>query len=101
MANVNWITVYTTSAFHCPWCQRAIELLKVYGVDFYIKDIHTNETYRREFIERGHKTVPQVYIEDSLIGGYDKTKVYVRNRYFDKYDEEKRAEILVELDKLD
>ena len=101
MPNVNWITIYTTSAFVCPWCIKAKELLKVYGIDYYEKDINTSEQYKREFIERGHKTVPQVYIEDSLIGGYDKTKVYVRNKYFDKYDEKKRAEILTELDKID
>lgn len=97
----NWITIYTTSAFECPWCVRVKELLKVYGFDYYEKDINTSPQYKKEFIAAGHKTVPQVYLEGDLIGGYDKTKEYVRHRYFDKYDEKKRAEILVELENID
>lgn len=97
----NWITIYTTSAFVCPWCERAKELLKIYGFDFYEKDINTSEQYKREFREAGHKTVPQVYIEDRHVGGYEATKKYARNRYFDKYDETKRAKILVELENVE
>lgn len=101
MPNVNWITIYTTSAFVCPWCIKAKELLKVYGIDYYEKDINTSEQYKKEFVAAGHRTVPQVYIEGTLIGGYDATKKFARNRYFEKYDEEKRAKILVELEKID
>lgn len=98
---VNWIVVYTTSAFECPWCIRLKELLKVYGFDYYEKDIHENEEWKKEFIAAGHRTVPQLYLEANLIGGYDKSKEYIRKRFLDKYDEKKRAEILEELEKIE
>lgn len=96
---VNWITVYTTSAFECKYCIRLKELLKIYGYDFYEKDISKEERYREEFLERGFRAVPQVYIEDALIGGYDMTKKYFRNHFFN--DHPNRAKILKELEELE
>lgn len=81
----NWIVIYTTSKFECPYCVKMKELLNVYGYDFYEKDIHENETYKREFLERGHKTVPQVYIEGTLIGGYDKASKYFRSEFYEDH----------------
>lgn len=99
MNNKNWISIYTTSQFRCVWCERAKELLNIYGFDFYEKDINTDENYRNDFILRGHKTVPQVYIEGELIGGYEVTKKYLREKFFEKHPN--KAEILEELEKLE
>lgn len=76
---ITWYVIYTTSAFECPWCVKAKELLQVYGIDYFEKDIHTNETYKREFLEQGFRKVPQVFREDVLIGGHDSLQEYLRN----------------------
>jgi glutaredoxin len=79
---INWITVYTTSAFECPYCVKVKELLSIYGFDFYEKDIHTNSEYKTEFLEAGHTKVPQVYINDILIGGYTDSEKHFRREFF-------------------
>lgn len=74
----SWYTIYTTSAFECPYCQVALELLRVYNTDFVVKDINIDAGAREEFLAAGHKTVPQIYREDTLIGGSDKLKEHLR-----------------------
>lgn len=94
------IVIYTTSAFHCPWCVRAKELLNIYGYDFYEKDINVEPRYKEEFKEQGFKTVPQVFIGNKHIGGYETTKHYIRNKYLKDFREEKRLKILEELENI-
>lgn len=96
--NKKWFVIYTTSAFECPYCIRAKELLKVYGFDFYEKDIYKHEEYKKEFLERGFKKVPQVYFEDTLIGGYDNTKDWVRRTFFESFGDDKKKKIMEELE---
>jgi len=93
----NWMVLYTTSAFNCPWCVKAKELLNVYGIDFYEKDIHLSETYKQEFLEAGHKTVPQLYYEGTLIGGYEATQKYLRLQHSAKARREEEAERLTKI----
>lgn len=73
-----WYTIFTTSAFECPYCVSAIELLRAYGVDFITRDINIDAGAREEFLAAGHTKVPQVYREDVLIGGSDKLKEHLR-----------------------
>jgi len=82
---IDWVTIYTTSAFECPYCIKAKELLSIYGFDFYEKDINTNKTYKNEFFEKGHTKVPQIYLNDLLVGGYTDTEAYFRKRYFQNH----------------
>jgi glutaredoxin len=93
----DWLIVYTTSAFECPWCIKLKELLNVYGFDFYEKDINENEEAKKEFIAAGHRTVPQLYHEGVLIGGYEVSKLYLRRRFFDDLPHEQKALVLSEL----
>lgn len=88
---INWVSIYTTSAFHCKYCIEAKELLNIYGIDFYEKDIHLDETYRKEFIDGGHTKVPQIYIEETLIGGCDSLKEYLRRNHSTKAKKEAEA----------
>ena len=75
---ITYYTIYTTSAFECPYCKIALDLLRVYGVDFIVKDINIDAGAREEFLAAGHTKVPQVYREDTLIGGSDKLKEHLR-----------------------
>lgn len=96
----NWFTIYTTSAFECPYCIKAKDLLQVYGFDYHEKDINQHEEYKKEFLERGFKQVPQLYFEKTLVGGYNNSKDFLRKKFFENYSPEKKKEILEQLEKL-
>lgn len=98
--NKKWFVIYTTSQFECPFCIKAKELLNVYGFDYYEKDIHKNANYKKEFQDNGFRKVPQVYFEDTLIGGYDNTKDWVRNRFFENFDDVTKNKIKEELENI-
>lgn len=68
MAN---ITMYCTAV--CPYCVRAEMLLKQRGVTQIDKiRIDTDPEQRAQMMERtGRRTVPQIYIGDLHVGGYD------------------------------
>lgn len=65
------VTMYTTAV--CPFCVRAEMLLKQRGVrDIEKIRIDTDPEQRVAMMERtGRRTVPQIYIGDTHVGGYD------------------------------
>ena len=64
------IEIYTTS--YCGYCDKAKNLLKSKNIDFTEIELKTQED-RINLVEKanGRKTVPQIFINDKLIGGYD------------------------------
>lgn len=68
MANV---IMYCTAV--CPYCVRAEMLLKQRGVTEINKiRIDQDPSQRAVMMERtGRRTVPQIYIGDTHVGGYD------------------------------
>ena len=64
------IEVYTTD--YCPYCVRAKDLLKRKDIPFEEKMMTTQEE-RIALMERaqGRRTVPQIFINDQGIGGFD------------------------------
>jgi glutaredoxin 3 len=65
------VKMYTTQV--CPYCQRAKMLLKQRGVD-HIDEIRVdlNPAERRTMMEiTGRRTVPQIFIGDTHVGGCD------------------------------
>lgn len=65
------VTMYSTGV--CPYCVRAEMLLKQRGVTEIEKiriDLHPEQ--RDIMMQRtGRRTVPQIYIGDTHVGGYD------------------------------
>lgn len=61
------------SAETCPWCQRAERLLRARGVDAIEKiRVDLEPARRQEMMARtGRRTVPQIYIGDTHVGGFD------------------------------
>ncbi|MEI5996325.1 glutaredoxin 3 [Paraburkholderia bengalensis] len=57
----------------CPYCDRAEALLRSRGVDQIEKImVDTNTQGRDEMMSRtGRRTVPQIYIGDTHVGGFD------------------------------
>ena len=65
------VTMYTTLV--CPYCVRAKQLLKARGVDS-IEEIRIDldPAQRDAMMSRtGRRTVPQIYIGDTHVGGCD------------------------------
>ena len=65
------IEIYTQH--WCPYCTRAIGLLKKKGVDFEEIDAPGGSPARRRAMERagGRSTVPQIFIGGAHVGGCD------------------------------
>lgn len=63
--------MYTTAV--CPYCQMAEQLLRSKGVaDIDKIRVDTDQSQRIEMMEKtGRRTVPQIYIGDKHVGGYD------------------------------
>lgn len=67
---VSAITIYTRA--WCPYCVKAKALLHSKGLEWRELDIGTDKALEQEMIERsGRHTVPEVFVDDELIGGYD------------------------------
>lgn len=65
------VSMYSTGA--CPYCQMAERLLLARGVAAIEKiRVDLEPAKRKDMLERtGRRTVPQIYIGDTHIGGYD------------------------------
>ena len=68
--NAPAVVIYTTG--WCPYCQRARKLLEKKGVSFTEIDVESAPEKRAEMQARsGRRTVPQIFIGDSHVGGCD------------------------------
>ncbi len=67
----NHVRMYSTAV--CPYCQRAEALLRARGVTEIEKiRIDLDASKRDEMIARtGRRTVPQIYIGERHVGGFD------------------------------
>ncbi|MBS1169926.1 MAG: grxC [Burkholderiaceae bacterium] len=65
------VLMYSTAV--CPYCVRAEQLLKSKGVAQIEKiRIDRDEHLRAEMMQKtGRRTVPQIYIGDTHVGGFD------------------------------
>ena len=64
------VQIYTTN--WCPYCTAAKSLLDEKGVPYDEIDV-TEPDLRAEMMQRTHgrRTVPQIFIGDTHVGGYD------------------------------
>lgn len=65
------VEVYTTN--YCPYCVRAKDLLNRKGKEFSEIDVTDDMGLREKLVEKagGRRTVPQIFINDEHIGGFD------------------------------
>jgi glutaredoxin 3 len=65
------IEIYTQ--LFCPYCARALKLLRSKNVDFEEIDAPSGSVARRTAMERsgGKTSVPQIFIDGAAIGGCD------------------------------
>jgi glutaredoxin 3 len=84
------IILYTTP--YCGYCRAAKHLLSKKGVTFTEIDVSGDLALRQEMIDRayGRRTVPQIFINDAHVGGFDELA--------ELESAEKLDELLVEID---
>lgn len=65
------ILIYTKN--FCPYCTAAKELLKSKNVTYTEKNVEKDQTALTEMLSRseGRTTVPEIFINGKLIGGFD------------------------------
>lgn len=68
---MNDIEIYSTAM--CPYCVAAKRLLDARGAAFREYRIDTDAAARKAMLERapGARTVPQIFINGALVGGFD------------------------------
>ncbi len=64
------VKIYTTT--YCGYCVRAKDLLKRKGVAYEEVDVTGDDEMRSKLVEMsgGQRTVPQIWIGDTHVGGY-------------------------------
>jgi len=66
----NQVIMYSTR--FCPYCVRARFLLDSKNVDYTDIGVDAKPALRREMLEKsGRHTVPQIWIGEHHVGGYD------------------------------
>ncbi len=64
------VTVYSTRV--CPYCMLAKRLLGSKGVSYNEIMVDSDDQLRAEMMQRsGRRTVPQIFIGDRHVGGFD------------------------------
>lgn len=64
----------------CPYCVMAKDLLRTQGIEYEERNISQGEWTREQLMEAvpHARTLPQVFIDNELIGGYDQLKKYLQ-----------------------
>lgn len=72
------VEMYTTAS--CAYCTAAKMLLKQKGLDYIEIRVDTDVARRDEMLRRAHRrTVPQIFINDRHIGGYEELAAAARS----------------------
>ncbi|KAG1707781.1 Glutaredoxin [Nymphon striatum] len=80
----NNATVVMYATRFCPYCMRARRLLKNKNIQFEEISVSGNNELWHEMEQRsGQTTVPQIFINDESIGGYDDMALLDRNGELD------------------
>lgn len=78
------VKVYTTPI--CPYCMQAKTLLKNKGVDFEEIGMHDLSPADRHALMQktnNYRTVPQIFIGDTFVGGFDQLAALEREGKLD------------------
>jgi glutaredoxin len=68
------------SKYNCPYCDQAKALLTARGIQFEEKKIGDGFT-KEQLLEAvpGARTVPQIFLDDELVGGFTELKQRLTN----------------------
>ena len=83
------IVMYATG--WCPYCQRARNLLGLRNLSFEEIDVEADPKLREEMRARcGRATVPQIFIGETHVGGFDDLDALDRDGGLDRLLEDAR-----------
>ncbi len=88
-AGVPTFTVFVTQT--CPWCHRAMEFLQALGKErggFKLAAIDANqnpEFFAQVARATGRTTVPQIFLDQNFVGGWDDLSRAARDGKLDAY----------------
>lgn len=78
------VTVYSTNM--CPYCVRAKQLLERKGIEY--KEVNLSKEapeVRLELMQKtNYRTVPQIFIKEKFIGGFDQLYALEREGKLDE-----------------
>lgn len=78
------VIIYSTTV--CPYCVRAKQLLERKGIEY--KEINLSKEdpqVRLDLMQRtNHRTVPQIFINEQFIGGFDQLYALEREGKLDE-----------------
>ena len=61
------IKIYSKTT--CPFCDQAKQLLETYGFEYEAINIESDPDAREFVLGEGHRSVPQIYVNDKLLEG--------------------------------
>lgn len=72
------MNVIVWSKPNCPWCSKAKELLDAYYISYEERKLG-EEWSKEDLLEMvpNAKTVPQILVDNNLIGGYNELERYL------------------------
>lgn len=78
------VEIYTSPL--CGFCHAAKRLLSQKGVDFAEVDVWANPDRKPEMVQRanGGRTVPQIFVGETHVGGCDELYALERNGALDR-----------------
>lgn len=77
------VTIYTTD--YCPFCRAAKELLNRKGIPFEEINVEDDDKKRAWLAQTtGQHTVPQIFVEDKSLGGFEELQRLEREGTLDK-----------------
>jgi len=73
------LTVY--GAKNCHWCDKVKSLCLDNDIPYNYIDVQESDEAMTMFRDRGLRSVPQVFLSGTHIGGYAETKQYIEENY--------------------
>ena len=66
----------------CPYCDQAKALLKQKGIEFEERNITEGTWTRENLLEAvpNARTVPQIFLDEQLIGGFNELRQHLQNQ---------------------
>jgi len=64
----------------CPYCENAKKLLDIKGIEYEVRDVTAGTWTKEQLLEAvpNARTVPQVFLDDELIGGYTELVAHLK-----------------------
>jgi glutaredoxin 3 len=85
MSKATGVKVIMYATRFCPYCMRARRLLKNKNIEFEEIPVGGDNTLWQEMEQRsGRNTVPQIFINDEPVGGYDDIALLERQGQLDQ-----------------